>query len=152
MFPASKRLLRSLKLALLAFAVAGLAWGDDLKPQQQRMRACNTQADHKGLDGGARNHFLRSCLKGQKGDGHKLSAHQRRSEDCTRQARSQGLEGAERRGFMSECEKPPVKQQTAESEKMKSCARRADERRLSSEERERYLTGCRSAASAAAGS
>jgi hypothetical protein len=139
-----------------AFAAAVLllalqAGAEDLKPQQQRMRACNTQADQKALDGGARNHFMRTCLKGKNGDGHKLTAHQQRSEECTRQARAQGLEGAERRGFTSECEKPPVKQQTAEAEKMKTCARRADGRRLAGEERERYLNGCRNAVSAAAG-
>jgi hypothetical protein len=147
-------------LAMAAAAMAGLLLmlqgirgfgAESLTPGQQRMRACNTQADQKGLDAGARNHFIRACLKGSNGDGHKLSAHQQRSEECSRQARAQGLEGAERRGFMSECEKPPVKQQAAESEKMKSCAKRADERSLEGEDRERYLNGCRSGATAAIG-
>lgn len=136
---------------LLAFQGLPALGAEDLKPQQQRMRACNTQADKKGLDGGARNHFMRTCLKGQNGNGHQLTVHQQRSEECTRKARAQGLEGAERRGFMSECEKPPVKQQVAEKEKMKSCAQRADQRRLTGDERSRYLTGCRNALSAAAG-
>ena len=149
-----------LDVSLAAAAVAGLllalqgirAFGaDELKPQQQRMRACNTQADQKGLTDGERNHFMRSCLKGQNGNGHKLTAHQRRSQECNRQAREQRLQGAEKRGFMSECEKPPVKQQTADGEKMKSCAKRADGRRLEGEERDRYLNGCRSAVSASAG-
>jgi hypothetical protein len=50
---------------------------------------------------------------------------------------------------MSECEKPPVKQQNADKEKMKSCTRRADQRRLEGEDRERYLNGCRNAVAAA---
>jgi hypothetical protein len=135
-----------LDVSLAAAALAGLflalqgirAFGaEDLKPQQQRMRACNTQADQKHLDGGERNHFMRSCLKGKNGKGHKLTAHQQRSEDCNRMAREQELQGAERRGFMSECEKPPVKQTVAESERMKDCASRADKRRLEGDDRDR---------------
>lgn len=149
-----------LDISLAAAAIAGVllalqgvrAFGaEDLKPHQQRMRACNTQASQKRLEGGARNHFMRTCLNGRNGKGHKLTAQQQRSEACTHQARAQGFEGAARRGFMSECEKPPVKQQAAAAEKMKGCAKRAAERRLEGDDRERYLAGCRSAASAAAG-
>ena len=136
---------------LLALQGVRALGADGLKPGQERMRGCNTQADQKGLQGGERNHFMRTCLKGANGNGHQLTARQRRSEECNRQAKSQRLEGAERRGFMSECEKPPVKQQGADGEKMKSCAKRADQRRLDADERNRYLNGCRSAASASAG-
>jgi hypothetical protein len=148
-----------LDVSLAAAAVVGVflclhgvrAFGaEDLKPHQQRMRTCNTQAQAKGLAAGERNKFMRDCLKGGNGNGKKLSAHQRRNQDCNREAKAKGLEGSERRGFMSECEKPPVKQRTAEKEKMKSCARRADQRRLSGEERSRYLSGCRNAVTAAA--
>ena len=134
---------------LLAFQGMRAFGAEDLKPHQQRMRACNTQADQKGLIDGERNHFMRSCLKGKNGNGHQLTARQQRNQECNRQARAEGLQGAERRGFMSECEKPPVKQQTADKEKMKSCTRRADQRRLAGEDRERYLNGCRNAAAAA---
>jgi hypothetical protein len=140
-----------LAVAVLALVFQAGAWGaDDLKPQQQRMRSCNTRADQKGLTAGERNHFMRACLKGAKGDGKELTPHQQRSQECSGQARSKRLQGAERRGFMSECEKPPVKQKTAEKEKMKSCAKRAAERRLEGKDRESYLNGCRSAASASA--
>lgn len=138
--------------ALLTLQGARAMGAEDLKPQQQRMRACNTQADKKGLDGGERNHFMRTCLKGKNGNGHQLTAQQRRSQECNGQASAKRLEGAERRGYLSECEKPPVKQASAQSEKMKSCAKRAADRRLEGEERERYLKGCRSAVSAAGGS
>lgn len=150
-----------LDLSLGAAAVVGLflflqgvrAFGAEaLTPHQQRMRTCNTQAEQKGLAAGERNKFMRACLNGGNGNGKKLTAHQRRSQDCSRRAKAQGLEGAERRGFMSECEKPPVRQRSAEAEKMKSCARRADQRRLAGEERSRYLSGCRNAVAAAAGS
>lgn len=138
-------------LALLALVLQAGAWGaDDLKPHQQRMRACNTRADQKGVTAGERNHFMRACLKGAKGDGKELTPHQQRSQECSEQARGRRLQGAERRGFMSECEKPPVKQAVAEDDRMKDCARRADKRRLEGGDRERYLTGCRNALKAAA--
>ena len=137
-------------LALLALALHGAgAWGADaLKPQQQRMRACNTKADEKGLTAGERNHFMRACLKGANSNGHSLTPHQQRSQACSRQARSKRLEGAERRGFMSECEHPPVKQRMAEDQRMKECAIRADGRRLEGTDRDDYLSGCRSAVAA----
>lgn len=129
-----------------AFAV------EPLTPQQQRMRACNTQADGKQLKGGERNHFIRACLKGANGNGHRLTPRQKQNQACNEQAKKQGLEGAERRGFMSQCEKPALAQQRPDKEKEKGCSRRADQRGLSGEERSRYINGCRSAASAAAGS
>jgi hypothetical protein len=137
---------------LLALGLhGGLAWGADaLKPEQQRMRACNTKADQKGVSAGERNHFMRACLKGANGNGHKLTPHQQRSQACTEEARAKKLQGAERRGFMSECQNPPVKQRMAEDQRMKECEKRADGRRLEGEDRSRYLDGCRNAVKAAA--
>lgn len=139
-------------LALLVLAAHnGLAWAaDELKPQQQRMRACNTKADQKGLSAGERNHFMRACLKGANSNGHQLTPHQQRSQACTDEARAKRLQGAERRGFLSECEKPPVKQRVEDDQRMKDCASRADGRRLVGEDRSRYLNGCRSAVKKAA--
>src|SRR5437762_7254658 len=108
---------------LLLFQGSRAFAAEDLRPQHQRMRACNTQADAKGLTAGERNHFMRACLKGQNGNGHQLSAHQKRNQECAHKARDQGLQGAARRGFMSECEKPPVKRNVADTEKMKACER-----------------------------
>jgi hypothetical protein len=129
-------------VVLLVFQMPRALGAEDLNDHQKRMKACNGQADTKALDGAERNHFMRACLKGASGNGHKVSVHQQRSEECTRQARAQGLEGAERRGFMSECQKPPVKQESAENEKVKTCQRRAKERRLDSEETRNYINGC----------
>ena len=129
--------------AVLALVFQAGAWGaDDLKPQQQRMKACNAKVDQKGLTAGERNHFLRACLKGAGGNGRELSPHQQRSQDCSRQARAKRLEGAERRGFMSECEKPGVKQDVAHDAKMKDCEERAKKRRLDGDELLNYIRGC----------
>ena len=124
---------------------------EPLTPQQQRMRACNTQADQKQLTGGDRNHFIRACLKGANGNGHRMTPRQKQNQACNDQAKKQGLEGAERRGFMSECTKPAVAQQRPEKEKEKRCNRGADERGLTGEERSSYLNGCRTASAAAGG-
>ena len=130
-------------VAVLALVFQAGAWGaDGLKPQQQRMKVCNTKADQKGLTAGERNHFLRACLKGAGGNGRELSPHQQRSQDCSRQARAKRLEGAERRGFMSECEKPGVKQDVAHDAKMKDCEERAKKRRLDGDELLNYIRGC----------
>jgi hypothetical protein len=143
--------------SIIAAALAAFLFGprafaaDDLKPHQKQMKACNTQADHKRLTAGERNHFMRSCLNGRNGNGHQLTVHQKRSQECTNRAREQGLQGAERRGFMSECEKPPVGQRVAEKEKMKGCQRRATERRLDAEERREYIDGCANGAAVAGG-
>ncbi|HUQ75027.1 MAG TPA: PsiF family protein [Burkholderiales bacterium] len=138
-------------LAALFLALHGVRAfaAEDLKPHQRQMKACNTQADRKGLTAGERNHFMRSCLKGHNGNGHKLTAHQKRSQECTSRAREKGLEGAERRGFMSECEKPPAEQKVAEKAKMKGCQRRAAERKLDAEERRKYIYGCMNGAASA---
>lgn len=126
-----------------AFAV------EPLTPQQQRMRACNTQADGKQLKGGERNHFIRACLKGANGNGHRMTPRQKQNQACNDQAKKQGLEGAERRGFTSECTKPAVAHQRPDKEKEKRCRRGADERGLTGEDRDRYLNGCRSASAVA---
>ena len=126
-------------LTALMLAAAGAA-ARELTPAQQRMKACNTQAKERQLDGAARNHFMTSCLNGD-GNARKLTARQRLHEECNE--RAYGLEGAERRGFMTQCEKGEAAvKTTSESEQHKNCARRADGRRLSGDDRREYLKGC----------
>jgi hypothetical protein len=86
------------------------------------MKACNTQAKAKQLEGAVRNRFMTTCLNG---DGHarELTARLRRHEQC---------DG--RRDFLTQCEKGEVKA-TSEREQQKSCARRADRRRLVGDDR-----------------
>lgn len=119
---------------------AGAAAAGELTPAQQRMKACNTQAKEKQLDGAARNRFVTACLNG---DGHAsaVTPRQRLHEQCNERAR--GLEGAERRGFMTQCEKGAAAAQAASApEQQKNCARRADGRRLDGEDRREYMKGC----------
>jgi hypothetical protein len=134
-------------LTALMLAAAGAA-ARELTPAQQRMKACNTQAKERQLDGAARNHFMTSCLNGD-GNARKLTARQRLHEECNE--RAYGLEGAERRGFMTQCEKgEAAAKATSESEQQKNCERRADGRRLSGDDRREYLKGCLDGAAEAA--
>jgi hypothetical protein len=108
------------------------------------MKACNTQAKEKQLQGAERNHFMTGCLNGD-GKTRKLSERQRLHEECNERAR--GLEGAERRGFMTQCEKgEAAAEATSEREQQKNCARRADGRGLAGDDRREYLKGCRDGA------
>jgi hypothetical protein len=126
-------------LALLLTLAASAAGARELTPAQQRMKACNTQAKAKKLDGAARDVYVTACLNG---DGHARAAtpRERLHEECKERAR--GLEGAERRGFMTQCEKGAAAQAVSEPEQQKNCARRADGRRLAGDDRREYMKGC----------
>jgi hypothetical protein len=133
---------RALLAAFLVWSSTALA-DDGLTPDQQRMRACNTQAKEKQLSGAERSRFMTHCLNGRNGAAPKPTAHQAKNESCTKQADGRALEGAARRGFMSDCVKPDrEKQQTAERQKLKNCNHRADGRRLDGEDRKKFVAGC----------
>jgi hypothetical protein len=123
--------------------LSGHALGaDGLTPDQQRLRACNTQAKQQGLSKRERSRYITDCLSGRKGK-RPLTPIQAKNEACTREADNRKLEGAERRGFMGECTKPDhVKQETAHDTRAKNCGRRADGRKLEGEDRRKFIDGC----------
>ena len=129
-------------LAVL-FLLTGYAHGaEGLTPQQQRVRACNTQAKEKGLEKRERSRFITDCLNGRKGK-RPLTPIQAKNEACTKEADQRRLDGAARRGFMGECTKPdPVKHETAEHTREQNCNRRADGRKLEGEDRRKFIDGC----------
>lgn len=134
-------MLRAL-LPLLLLVSAPAPAADGLTADQQRLRACNTQAKHKGLEKTARSRFITDCLNGRKGD-RPLTPIQAKNQACTKEADSRKLEGAARRGFMSDCTKPErVKAETADAVKVRNCNRRAEARRLAGEDREKFVAGC----------
>ena len=115
---------------------------DGLTPEQQHLRACNTQAKQQGLTKRERSRYITDCMNGRKGK-RPLTPIQAKNEACTKEADSRKLEGAERRGFMGECTKPDqVKQETAHNTREKNCNRRADGRKLEGEDRRRFIDGC----------
>ena len=134
--------MRALLFVLLLWTAHSLA-DDGLTPDQQRMRACNTQAKEKPLSGAERSRFMSHCLNGRNGKAPTPTPRQAKNESCTKEADERRLEGAARRGYMSDCVRPDrVKQQTAESDKMKNCNRRAASRKLDAEERKKFVAGC----------
>ncbi|HZP36425.1 MAG TPA: PsiF family protein [Methylomirabilota bacterium] len=83
-----------------AFSIASAA--DEKKPaansQQERMKACNTQAGDK--KGDERKAFMSSCLKG----GAAMPMNQQaKMKKCNADASAKSLKGDERKSFMSEC-------------------------------------------------
>ncbi len=143
-------MLRYLLAAGLFLSAPAFA-ADGLTPAQQRMRACNTEAKHQGLNGRERSRYITDCLNGRKGK-RPLTPIQAKNEACTREADHRGLDGAARRGFMSECVKPDqVKEETAAQTRLRNCNRRADGRKLEGKERRKYVDGCLDGAGAIGG-
>lgn len=99
------------RLAVFAVTLAGLAaftvpipaFAQQGQPtaQQERMKACNTDAGTKGLKGDARKSFMSECLKAKPVTA--LTPQQMKMRTCNTQAASQKLSGDARKQFMSSC-------------------------------------------------
>ena len=86
--------------SLLIFPAAAQA----PNPQQQRMKACNSQAATQHLSGDARKTFMSDCLSGKTTTTKPtLTAQQQKMKDCNASASAQKLTGDARRTFMSSC-------------------------------------------------
>jgi hypothetical protein len=66
--------------------------------QQERMKACNSQAGDK--KGDERKAFMSQCLKGSAAT---PMTQQEKMKKCNADASAKALKGDERKGFMSEC-------------------------------------------------
>ena len=87
-------------VSLLA-ATLSMAFAADEKkttPQQERMKACNSEAGDK--KGDERKAFMSQCLKG--GAAMPMTQ-QEKMKKCNADASAKALKGDERKGFMSEC-------------------------------------------------
>jgi psiF repeat len=78
------------------------------KKQQERMSACNKEANEKKLKGDERKKFVNTCLKGQsqsqaKAPSAKQKAQQDKMGDCNKQANLKNMKGEDRKTFMSSC-------------------------------------------------
>ncbi|HKX01687.1 MAG TPA: PsiF family protein [Methylomirabilota bacterium] len=74
-------------------------------PQQERMKACNSEAGDK--KGDERKAFMSSCLKA--GAPAAPMSQQDKMKKCNTDASAKALKGDERKGFMSECLKAEKK-------------------------------------------
>ena len=87
-------------MSLAAGTVSIVSAADEKKanPQQERMKACNSQAmDKKGDE---RKAFMSQCLKG--GAAMPMTQ-QEKMKKCNTDASVKSLKGDERKSFMSEC-------------------------------------------------
>jgi psiF repeat len=91
-------------VAVMALNAPALAQ-QSANPQQERMKACSTQAGTQHLTGDARKTFMSSCLAGKtSGSGSTTgNSQQQLMKSCNAQAGTQHLTGDARKAFMSTC-------------------------------------------------
>jgi hypothetical protein len=94
-------------LAFLAFVfnlgIAPLAVA--ASAQQNKMKACNEQANEKGFGegkGDERKAFMKACLSAKSAEGGKGNQ-QNKMKACNKEAGEKKLKGDERKQFMSDC-------------------------------------------------
>ncbi len=87
-------------LCIAPFAMAAPA-------QQNKMAACNAQANEKGLDegkGDERQAFMKECLSAKQAKAVKAGGtQQNKMKTCNKEAGTKGLKGQERKTFMRTC-------------------------------------------------
>lgn len=87
-------------LCIAPFAIAEPA-------QQNKMAACNVQANEKGLGegkGDERKAFMKECMSAKQAKAVKAGgAQQNKMKTCNKEAGEKGLKGDQRRTFMSTC-------------------------------------------------
>ena len=88
----------AMSLAAGTLSVASAADEKKANPQQERMKACNSQAGDK--KGDERKAFMSQCLKG--GAAMPMTQ-QEKMKKCNADASAKALKGDERKAFMSTC-------------------------------------------------
>lgn len=98
---ASMVVLSLFTLVIVMSPIAGAA-----PAQQNKMKACNAQADEKGLEGEGkgeeRKAFMKECLSAKPTQSGK-TAQQEKMKACNKEAGEKKLAGDERKKFMSSC-------------------------------------------------
>jgi hypothetical protein len=92
-----------LSLFLAALVLAPMA--SEAAEQQNKMKACNEQANAKGLGegkGDERKAFMKECLSAKAAKGGR-TAQQEKMKACNKEAGEKSLKGDERKKFMSTC-------------------------------------------------
>ena len=98
---------RGLTLGLLVLSLGWTSLTLAAPAQQNKMKACNDQANAKGFGEGKgeeRKAFMKECLsaKSTKSGGGK-ETQQNKMKACNKEAGEKNLKGDERKHFMSEC-------------------------------------------------
>lgn len=102
-----QRVLRAITLTLFALSLGVTPFAVAAPEQQNKMKACNEQANAKGFGegkGDERKAFMKECLsaKSGKGGGGK-DTQQNKMKACNKEAGEKLLKGDERKKFMSDC-------------------------------------------------
>ena len=102
-----RTVLHTLTLALFVFSLGVTPLAIAAPAQQNKMKACNEQANEKGFGegkGDERKAFMKECLsaKSGKGGGGK-DTQQNKMKTCNKEAGAKKLAGEERKKFMSDC-------------------------------------------------
>jgi hypothetical protein len=102
-----KTFIATMAAVALAGSLSTATAADEKKanPQQERMKACNTQAGDK--KGDERKAFMSQCLKA--GAPAAPMSQQDKMKKCNVDASAKSLKGDERKSFMSECLKADKK-------------------------------------------
>lgn len=96
-------------LALLTFVCSlGITpWAAAQPPQQNKMKACNEQANAKGFGEGKgeeRKAFMKECLSAKpEKSGSSKDTQQNKMKTCNKEAGEKKLKGDDRKKFMSDC-------------------------------------------------
>jgi hypothetical protein len=101
-------MMRAVNIAVMSLCVAGLCvppFALAATDQQNKMKACNEQANAKGLGegkGDERKAFMKDCLSAKPVTSAK-TAQQEKMKVCNKEAGEKSLKGDERKKFMSTC-------------------------------------------------
>ncbi|MBX3325722.1 MAG: PsiF family protein [Nitrospira sp.] len=102
-----QKVLHTLTLALFAFTLGAAPLAMAAPEQQNKMKACNEQANAKGFGegkGDERKAFMKECLSAKSGkSGGGKDSQQNKMKTCNKEAGEKQLKGDERKKFMSDC-------------------------------------------------
>jgi hypothetical protein len=97
--------LRSLTLGLFVLSLGVTPFAMAAPAQQNKMKACNEQANAKGFGegkGDERKAFMKECLSAKSAESSKGNQ-QNKMKMCNKEAGEKKLKGDERKKFMSDC-------------------------------------------------
>lgn len=102
-----RSVLHTLTVTVFALSLGVIPFAMAAPEQQNKMKACNEQANAKGFGegkGDERKAFMKECLsaKSAKGGGGK-ETQQNKMKTCNKEAGEKQLKGEERKKFMSDC-------------------------------------------------
>ena len=99
--------LRALTLGLFVLSLGVTPYAVAAPAQQNKMKACNEQANTKGFGegkGDERKAFMKECLSAKSAEsGGGKGSQQNKMKTCNKEAGAKSLKGDERKKFMSDC-------------------------------------------------